>query len=86
MRILETTGAGLSVKDISRLSGIWEEDIVTTLTELELIKYIRGQHVISVTPQAVAEHLATLRRPRIEIDSSRVAWIPPAERQAAPST
>ena len=36
-----------------------QEDIVTTLQSLNLIKYWKGQHVICVTPKLIEEHMGT---------------------------
>jgi hypothetical protein len=47
-------GAGnISIKDMSQMTAIKTEDIISTLQSLSLIKYWKGQHIISVTPKVI---------------------------------
>ncbi len=39
------------------MTAIKTEDIISTLQSLNLIKYWKGQHIISVTPKVIEEHL-----------------------------
>lgn len=54
----ESKGA-LSVRDISQLTAIKTEDIISTLQALNLLKYWKGQHIISVSQKLIDAHLAT---------------------------
>ena len=56
------------------------QDIISTLQSLNLIKYWKGQHVISVSPKIVDEHLK-LHPPgtSLRCDPSKLTWQPPAE-------
>lgn len=85
LRALEQQRGNLSVKEISELTAIRTEDIVKTLESLNLIKYWKGDHIISVTPRIIEEHLRTAcgRQP-MEVDPARILWErptqPPAKR------
>eukprot|EP00887_Chlorella_sp_A99_P002745 scaffold6.g2745.t1 len=68
--------------DISELTAIRTDDVVKTLEGLGLIKYWKGDHIISVTQKARAagvleEHLRSLAAQKnIEIDVTRLHWTP----------
>eukprot|EP00243_Klebsormidium_subtile_P006293 TRINITY_DN2644_c0_g1_i1.p1 TRINITY_DN2644_c0_g1~~TRINITY_DN2644_c0_g1_i1.p1 ORF type:complete len:634 (-),score=132.24 TRINITY_DN2644_c0_g1_i1:213-1868(-) len=80
--ILETIKehrANISVKDISALTAIKTEDIVATLQPLNLIKYWKGQHIISATVKLIDEHLKAIdHQPLPKIESAKLTWTPPA--------
>ena len=59
----------MSIKDISDRTSIRTEDVVKTLEGLSLIKYWKGDHIISVTQKIIEEHLKTIyRQKNIDID------------------
>eukprot|EP00271_Cylindrocystis_brebissonii_P022868 TRINITY_DN898_c1_g2_i2.p1 TRINITY_DN898_c1_g2~~TRINITY_DN898_c1_g2_i2.p1 ORF type:complete len:588 (-),score=194.64 TRINITY_DN898_c1_g2_i2:231-1994(-) len=77
LEILKNHKGNLSIKDMSNLSAIRQEDIVTTLQSLNLIKYWKGQHIISVSPKIIDEHLKTLSsQPVWVIQSANLHWTP----------
>ena len=51
LEILRKHRGNISIKDISQMTAIKTEDIIATLQSLNLIKYYKGQHIISVTPK-----------------------------------
>lgn len=51
VEILKNKRGPLSIRDLSKMTSIKTEDIISTLQALHLIKYYKGQHVISLTPQ-----------------------------------
>lgn len=55
----------LSVNDISELTGIRTEDVISTLQSINLIKYWKGQHIISVSQKVIETHLKACRSPRL---------------------
>jgi len=70
----------LSIKDLSSLTSITQEDIISTLQSLNMVKYWKGQHVVCVTPKLVEEHLKQMpvfKKPRITVDVSFLKWSPP---------
>lgn len=69
----------LSVKDLSEMTSIKHDDIISTLQSLNMIKYWRGQYVICVTPKVVEEHLkkSSSKKPILTVDPSRISWHPP---------
>lgn len=67
----------LSIKEIAELTAIRTDDIVKTLESLGLIKYWKGDHIISVTPRVIEEHMRTAAAQKnIGIDTGRLHWTP----------
>ena len=63
----------------SQMTSIAQNDIISTLQALNMVKYWKGQHVICVTPKLVDEHLksAQYKRPRLMVDVSCLKWAAP---------
>lgn len=69
--------AHLSIKEIAELTAIRTDDIVKTLESLGLIKYWKGDHIISVTPRIIDEHIRTTANQKtIGIDTGKLHWTP----------
>jgi len=79
LNVLKEHKGNLSIKDISQMTSIKTEDIISTLQSLHLIKYWKGQHIISVTPKVVEEHVKNFQRKTRTIDSDAVQWSPPVQ-------
>jgi histone acetyltransferase MYST1 len=70
------------------MTSIKVEDIVSTLQSLHLIKYWKGQYIISVTPKIIEvgysrldfdelqEHCKNFQRHTREIDPLALIWTP----------
>ncbi|XP_078061507.1 histone acetyltransferase KAT8 isoform X2 [Mustelus asterias] len=78
LEILRDFRGTLSIKDLSQMTSITQNDIISTLQSLNMVKYWKGQHVICVTPKLVEEHLksAQYKKPPIT-DSICLKWTPP---------
>ncbi|EGG24336.1 HAM group protein [Cavenderia fasciculata] len=66
----------LSIMDISSMTSIRTEDIISTLQSLNLIRYWKGQHIISVTPKAIEEHLKAYSKQTTRIEPKCIHWAP----------
>ncbi|XP_037938875.1 histone acetyltransferase KAT8 [Teleopsis dalmanni] len=68
-----------SIKELSEISGITQDDIIYTLQSMKMVKYWKGQHVICVTPKTVIEHLQLpqFRKPKLTVDPAFLRWVPP---------
>jgi len=78
LNILKEHKGNLSIKDISGLTSIKPEDIISTLQSLHLIKYWKGQYIISVTPKVVEEHVRNFQRKSRQVEPSALHWVPPS--------
>lgn len=56
----------ITVEKISRMTGIRHEDILSTMHSLNMIKFWKGQHVISVN-QSVVDHFLTESSKKIRL-------------------
>uniref|UniRef100_A0A061SEI1 histone acetyltransferase n=1 Tax=Tetraselmis sp. GSL018 TaxID=582737 RepID=A0A061SEI1_9CHLO len=76
--ILKDHKGNLSINEISKMTAMKHDDIVSTLQSLNLIKYWKGQYIISVTPRIVDEHLKGFRGhcPSRLVDPALLRWTP----------
>eukprot|EP01127_Copromyxa_protea_P024532 TRINITY_DN971_c0_g2_i1.p1 TRINITY_DN971_c0_g2~~TRINITY_DN971_c0_g2_i1.p1 ORF type:complete len:391 (-),score=56.44 TRINITY_DN971_c0_g2_i1:48-1151(-) len=79
LNVLKDYKGSTSIKDISAMTSIKVEDIVSTLQSLHLIKYWKGQYIISVTPKIIEEHCKNFQRHTREIDPKALLWRPPSK-------
>ena len=79
LEILRDFRGTLTIRDLSTMTSITQNDIISTLQSLNMVKYWKGQHVICVTPKLVEEHLksAQYKKPRLTVDPSTLRWSPP---------
>ncbi|KAF2349093.1 RNA binding activity-knot of a chromodomain [Trinorchestia longiramus] len=79
LEILRGYKGTLSIKDLSQMTSFTQQDIISTLQSLNLVKYWKGQHVICVTPKLVEEYINSpqFNRPRLTVDPSALRWVPP---------
>ncbi|EFC46259.1 predicted protein [Naegleria gruberi] len=68
--------SGISIKEICKMTAIKQEDVLTTLQSLNLLKYWKGQHIISVAPKILEEHMKKQKRDEVKIDPSKIHWSP----------
>jgi len=90
LTILQSHRGAISIKQLSEMSAIKTDDIISTLQALNLIRYWKGQHMISVSPKVIAEHLGShgngsSSRPTLQVDAQcfSSSWQPYAARVAA---
>ena len=74
----------LSIMDLTRLTSIKHEDIITTLQHLGLIRYINGAHIIAAPGDVVEREFQRLNaKPGPVVDASRIHWAPTRDLPAA---
>ncbi|KAF3501761.1 hypothetical protein F2Q69_00040160 [Brassica cretica] len=64
------------VEELSDMTAIKAEDILSTLQSLELIQYRKGQHVICADPKVLDRHLKAAGRGGLDVDVSKMIWTP----------
>jgi histone acetyltransferase MYST1 len=74
---LRSHKGNLSIKDIAHRTAIQTEDIIATLQSLNLVRFWKGQHVISVSPKIVDEHLRTHAKSSLRCDPNLLTWYLP---------
>lgn len=53
----------ISIKQLSDITAIKADDIISTLNHLNLIQYQKGQHVIFAAPKAIEKCVSSPKRP-----------------------
>ncbi|CAM9330442.1 unnamed protein product [Chrysoparadoxa australica] len=75
LNLLRGYKGDLSVKDISRMTAIKTEDIISTLQSLNLIKYWKGQHIIAVSQKVIDQYLSSTSQLRLA-KTELLTWTP----------
>ena len=57
--LFQSHKGAISIKQLSEMSSIKTDDIVSTLQALKLIKYWKGQHMISVSSRVLQEYVTS---------------------------
>lgn len=73
---LDTLLIVFTLQELSDMTAIKAEDILSTLQTLELIQYRKGQHVICADPKVLDRHLKAAGRGGLEVDVSKLIWTP----------
>ena len=68
--------AVMSIKDLSELTMIKTEDIISTLQHLNLLAYQKGAYVICAAPELIEKHLKAAGSAGVEVDPTKLIWTP----------
>jgi histone acetyltransferase MYST1 len=74
---LRASRGNFSIRDLAARTAITQDDIISTLQSLNLVKFWKGQHVISVSAKTVEEHLKANARTSLRCDPALLTWQPP---------
>lgn len=74
LSILKEREDSISIKELSDLTMIKPDDIISTLQHLEMIQYIKGQHVICAAPHAIEAHLKACGSPGLPVEPKKIIW------------
>ena len=84
LKVLSEATATVSIKDLSDLTAIKTDDVISTLQHLSLIQYQKGQHVVCAAPSLLEKHLRAAGSAGLPVDPARIVWTPySAEREYA---
>ena len=75
MQVLAQNIPNISIQQIASLTGIKIEDILSTMHSLNVIKYWKGQHVVSVTQPVIDSFLQQSKRIRL-CNPNYLSWQP----------
>ncbi|BDA40557.1 Histone acetyltransferase KAT8 [Coccomyxa sp. Obi] len=76
LKVLQTREGSISIKELSDMTAIKTDDIISTLQHLNLIQYQKGQHVICAAPSVIDRTLKAAGSPGLEVDPSKIVWTP----------
>lgn len=79
---LRSSSRPLSVKDLSYKTSITEQDVISTLQSMNLLKYWKGNHVINANSKAIEDVIISkqYKRPKFTIDRTAIRWTPPVRK------
>lgn len=66
----------VTLTELSSITMIRVDDIVDTLQSMRLIKYYKGQHILSVSPKLLEDHRKSVEKNRLKVDMSKLHWRP----------
>ncbi|XP_074598569.1 histone acetyltransferase Tip60 [Brevipalpus obovatus] len=66
----------ISINEISELTSIKKEDVISTLQFLNMINYYKGEYVITLSKEAIASYERNSKKHRIRIDPNCLHWSP----------
>lgn len=66
----------ITINDICELTSIKKEDVISTLQNLNLITYYKGQFVISVNKDLIQQHDKAMEKRYLRIDPKCLHWTP----------
>ena len=62
--------------EICELTSIKKEDVISTLQNLNLINYYKGQYIITLSAETITTHMAAMDKRKIRIDPKCLHWTP----------
>lgn len=62
--------------EICELTSIKKEDVISTLQNLNLINYYKGQYIVCINRETIDQHRKAMDKRKIRIDSSCLHWTP----------
>lgn len=76
LEILKKREESITIKELSDMTCIKPEDIMSTLKDLNLIRYRKYEQVICADPQILDQHLKAAGSAGLEVDVSKLIWTP----------
>ncbi|XP_026330909.1 histone acetyltransferase Tip60-like [Hyposmocoma kahamanoa] len=66
----------ITINEICEMTSIKKEDVISTLQNLNLINYYKGQYIISVNQETVQQHEKAMEKRTLRIDPKCLHWTP----------
>ncbi|KAG1674251.1 Histone acetyltransferase KAT5 [Nymphon striatum] len=66
----------ITINEISELTSVKKEDVISTLQHLNLINYYKGQYIINLSKDLVDTHKISMAKRTIRIESNCLHWTP----------
>ena len=76
LNVIKRHEGAISIKDLSDMTAIKQDDIISTLQRLNLIQYQKGQHVICAAPKLIDRHIKEAGNFRYDVDAAKLIWTP----------
>ncbi|GLV35829.1 Tat interactive protein 60kDa [Carabus blaptoides fortunei] len=66
----------ITINEICELTSIKKEDVISTLQNLNLINYYKGQYIITLSQETITSHRRAMDKRHIRIDPKCLHWTP----------
>ena len=66
----------LFFSEITEMTSIKKEDVISTLQHLNVINYYKGQFILTITKEAIDSHNKSMSKRKVRIDSKCMHWQP----------
>jgi histone acetyltransferase HTATIP len=66
----------ITINELSELTSIKKEDVISTLQYLNLINYYKGQYIITITKDVSSAYDRALQKRKLKIDPKCLHWTP----------
>ncbi|XP_055380164.1 histone acetyltransferase Tip60 [Condylostylus longicornis] len=66
----------ITINEICELTSIKKEDVISTLQNLNLINYYKGQYIVCINREIIDQHKKAMDKRKIRIDSKCLHWSP----------
>ncbi|XP_055299366.1 histone acetyltransferase Tip60 isoform X1 [Sitodiplosis mosellana] len=66
----------ITINEICELTSIKKEDVISTLQNLNLINYYKGQYIICISMETIKQHKKSMENRKIRIDPKCLHWTP----------
>ena len=71
------SGSMLSIQELVTITSFTPEDIMHTLTTLDVFKFYKGGYIICLSEKNIEYHEKNLKKKRRIIDPTKIVWTPP---------
>ncbi|KAK4886893.1 hypothetical protein RN001_003164 [Aquatica leii] len=66
----------ITINEMCELTSIKKEDVISTLQNLNLINYYKGQYIITLNKEIMESHMSAMEKRLIRIDPKCLHWTP----------
>lgn len=66
----------ITINEISDVTAIKKEDIISTIQYLNLINYYKGQYIITINDEALQMYNIAAKKRKVRIDPTKLKWNP----------
>ena len=76
LKLISQIHEPVSLNDLSEMSAIKVDDVITTLQRLNMLHYKKGVHVIYAPMELIHVRLQEAGSPGLEVDPDLIMWVP----------
>ena len=66
----------ITINELSEITSIKKEDVISTLQHMDMIAYYKGQYIITLCREAITLYKESLAKRKLRIDSKYLHWTP----------